>query len=123
MGTATEQCLPMPTAGDGASPPGTSGLRRRGSPRAAREWQALRTPAWPRAPTPLPSLPPPALPWLQPGQGRLSLDSAGGTRGRSCVPTSPHRRPPPSAPSVDRPGAGLGAGRASPGRGLHLRDG
>lgn len=50
LGTATERCLPMPTAGDGASRP--SGLRRRGSPRAAREWQALRTPAWPRAPTP-----------------------------------------------------------------------
>lgn len=88
-------------------PPGTSGLRRRGSPRAAREGQALRSPSWPRAPIP-PFPPPPALPWLQPGQGRLSLDSAGGTRGRSCAPTSPHHGPPPSAPSVDRPGAGLG---------------
>lgn len=98
LGTATEQCLPIPTAGDSGAagprePPGS------GRPCAPRPGPA---------PQPHPSPPPPALPWLQPGLGRLSSDSAGGTRGRSCAPTSPLRRPPPSAPSVDRPGAGLG---------------
>lgn len=82
----------------------------------------------PCAPGPAPR--PPALPWLQPGPGRLRLDSARATRGRSCVPTSPHRLPPPAAQRADRPGAGpgggarrRGAGRggAAPGRGLHLR--
>ena len=62
----------------------------------------------PCAPGPAPR--PPALPWLQPGPGRLRLDSARATRGRSCVPTSPHRLPPPAAPRADRPGAGPGSG-------------
>lgn len=90
-----------------ASRPGVAGPARPGRPGPA--------------PQPHPSPRPPALPWLQPGLGRLSVDSAGGSRGRSCAPTSPHRRPPPSAPSVDRRGRGpaAGAGRAGP-AGLHL---
>lgn len=106
MGAAT-QCRPPP------APARARRGRQRLQPRAAgaaapRVSAKLPGSGGPCAPGPAPR--PPALPWLQPGPGRLRLDSARATRGRSCAPTSPHRRPPPATPRADSLGAGPAAG-------------